>query len=290
MSLKSKNIIKKAGKLAILSLIILIIINLWFNFNNLDAKQNNKDNKISLKQDTNDYNYVNIKIKPLASVATAISTNIWIQYLSNNNQNKTSYLYNNLFSVKQVLNNSKNIKENILWKNMLFIKDYYNFIKSDFNKNISNSQNRKIALESILNQLEYRYTQANKNANFLLNQKKIIQDQYNKIEDSINQIKNKIKFNYTNNNLEELYSNMDDYYQLKQKETILKTYILYIDDFLKKYLVLNKYNKILINTLKINKDIIIKNSYLVIPDSWTAILKEYKLLITQEQYNKQKEQ
>jgi len=288
MSLKSRSIIKKAGKLAILSLIILIIINLWFNFNILNAKQENK--KVPIKQDINNYNYINIKIKPLASVAIAISTNIWIQYLSNNNQNKTSYLYNNLFSVKQVLNNSKQIKENILWKNMLFLKDYFNFIKTDFNKNINNSQNRKIALNSILNQLEYRYNQANKNANFLLNQKKIIQDQYNKIEDSITQLKNKIKFNYTNNNLEELYSNMDDYYNLKQKETILKTYILYINNFLKKYLILNKYNKILINTLKINKNIIIKNSYLVIPDSWKAILKEYKLLITQEEYNKQKEQ
>jgi len=284
MSLKSRLIIKKSFKIAIFSLLILIIINLWLNFGILKANTNEIP---ELNSAQNLYNFKNNDIKPIASVATAISTNLWIKLFKNQNNN-ISNIYNNIYSADEILKNSKNLKNDILWKNMLYIKDYYNFIKSDFNTTLKKSTNKKTTLESILNQLELRYKLANKNATFLINQRTIVNKAYNSSLTNIENIKNKIRYNYKNNKLEELYQNMDDYYAEKNKETIYKTYILYINDLLKKYLILNNYNEILINTLKLNKDIISKDSYIVIPDSWTEILKKYELILTESEYKNKK--
>jgi hypothetical protein len=60
---------------------------------------------------------------------------------------------------------------------------------------------------------------------------------------------------------------MDEFVIEKNKETLYKSYLVYINDLLKRYSLLNKYNKVLIKNLKLNKDIISKDSYIVIPDS-----------------------
>ncbi len=287
MSLKIKKIIGISLKIATFSLLILMIINFWINFTKADE---NKKNNISLNSANNFTTYKNSQINPIANVAIAISTNIWIKLFENNKKIKLNNIYDNIFSADEVIRNSQIIKENILWKNMLFIKEYYNFIKTDFNKTLKYSNNKKAILESILTQLKLRLNNANKNATYLLNQKKILVSSYDKIENNVNTIKWQIRYNYKNNNLKQLYQNMDDYYKEKYKLIILNTYILYINDFIKKYYILNEYNKILINVLELNKDAIIKNSYVVIPNNWKELLQKYELLITETEYKNKKQE
>ncbi len=283
MSLKSKSIIEKSFKIAIISLIILFSINLWFSyFSHIQTNQ-----KIELNS-ANFNNYINSNIKPIAWVSIAISTNIWIQLFKRSQDDNISYIYNNIYLTEQILSKNKTIFKNIVWKNLLYIKDYYNFVKTDFNKTLWKTNNRQETLNSIINQLKFRLTTANKNAKFLLNQKNILTKSYQTNKNNIESIKNKIRKNYKNVDIDSLYSNMNEYYIDKNKGIILNTYILYIDDLLVKYLNLNKYNKILLNTLTLNKDIISKKSYIVIPKEWTQILKKYNLILTEEEYKSQK--
>jgi len=285
MSLKSKKIIGISLKIATFSLLILIIINFGLNLNK--KEKYNTFNFNSAEE--NILNYKNLNIKPISNVAVAISTNIWIKLYEKNNKISISNIYNTIFSADEVIKNTKTVKENILWKNMLFIKEYYIFIKTDFNKILKNSKNKENTLNSILSQLKLRLNTANKNVHYLLSQKQLLISKYDKIQTNINSIKSNIRYNYKNNNLEQLYLNMDDYYKEKLKLIILNTYILYINDFIKKYYILNEYNKILINVLELNKDAIIKNSYVVVPNKWQELLKKYELLITETEYKKKKQ-
>jgi hypothetical protein len=77
---------------------------------------------------------------------------------------------------------------------------------------------------------------------------------------------------------------MNNYYDLKYKQIILKTNIIFINEFLKRYSYLNNYNKLLLDTLINNKDIISKNSYLVIPDSWNRLLRKFNLIYSESEY------
>jgi hypothetical protein len=62
---------------------------------------------------------------------------------------------------------------------------------------------------------------------------------------------------------------------------------VYINHFLWEYSYLNQYNKLLIDTLINNKEWIIKDSYVVIPDSGWALLKKFNLIYTEEEFKKQ---
>jgi len=55
--------------------------------------------------------------------------------------------------------------------------------------------------------------------------------------------------------------------KLKQENTNALTYIIFINKFLNYYVILNEYNKKVLDTLINNKEILIKNTQLVIPDT-----------------------
>ncbi|MBT3726873.1 hypothetical protein HOG21_04145 [bacterium] len=61
--------------------------------------------------------------------------------------------------------------------------------------------------------------------------------------------------------------NIEKYLELKKEYYYSKTYIIYINHFLERYNFLNNYNKRLLDTLINNKDALIKNTYIVLPDS-----------------------
>jgi hypothetical protein len=61
--------------------------------------------------------------------------------------------------------------------------------------------------------------------------------------------------------------NIDDYLKLVQESNYSRTYIVFINKFLNSYAVLNNYNKLVLDTLINNKEILVKNTQVVLPDS-----------------------
>jgi hypothetical protein len=80
-------------------------------------------------------------------------------------------------------------------------------------------------------------------------------------------LKKKIEKDFSDNNSKESLKNIDSYLELKKEYYYARTYIVYINHFLSEYNYLNKYNKLLLDTLINNKDALIKDAYVVIPDS-----------------------
>ena len=80
------------------------------------------------------------------------------------------------------------------------------------------------------------------------------------------------------------YENIKEYVALKDTYYNAKVFITYINAILKDYQIMNTYNKKLLDTLINNKEALIKNAYVVIPDSGTELLDDFNLLYTEEQY------
>lgn len=281
MPFKNKNIIKNLLKISILSLIFISLSNFWWFF--LTAKNIKTNNDL-----INKYNFKNTKIEEIAPVWVAIATNLAIKYTKNNSSNIT--IYNEIFKVDDFLNNSKETSKKIIIKNMIFIKEYLVFLKSDFNNILNKSNNRKNTLDNLINWLVLRQKNAIKNYNTLLSQKNILLKEYNLNNKKIEKLKKDLLIKYNETKTNETINLIEDYYKLKNKEIVLHTNIVFINNFLKEYDILNKYNSILLDTMVNNKDIIYKNSYLVIPSSWTNILKKLNLILDEKTFQKMKEE
>lgn len=277
MSLKAKQIIKNFIKITTLSLLFVV----WFLVINNYVWAEKWNEVINFK--SNEESYKNIKVNTIANVWVAISSNIWIginkkQKISEENIN------NKIFKVEDFYNTSDNLKNEIIIKNMLFTKEYFNILQMDFNSVISKSKNREKTLTNLINQLQIRYKNANTNSQTLIKQKELLNNEYNKISTQIETLKKNLENDFTKSESTKVFTHVEDYYILKNKEVSLKTNIIFINEFLKRYNYLNRYNKLLLDTIINNKDIISKNSYVVIPDSWSDLLKSFNIIFSEAEY------
>ena len=277
MSLKMKWIIKNIVKIATLSF---ILSSCFFIINNFVGAIENDEIVID---DSNNINYKNITVKPIANVWVAITSNIWI-WIKNDNKIEQKNINNKLFDVRDFYENKQSIKEEIIKNNMLFVQEYSNILRINFNDTLSKSKNKEKTLNNIIKQLEIRYTNSNNNIINLSKQRDILLSELEKISTKINNLKNNLEIDFTASKSSKVFKHVENYYDLKYKEISLKTNIIFIWEFIKRNIILNNYNKWLLDTLINNKDIISKNSFIVIPSSWSDLLKDFNLIFTEEEY------
>jgi len=272
MPLKIKQIIKKIIHISTFSLIFILL----FHFFNTNASENN-----------NSKEYKNIKIKEIAQVWVAITTNIgmWKTWDSDKVQ---LYVNPEILSPELFLTNPEKTREIIIKNNMLFLQEYYNISKADFNKIIRNSNNKNTTINNLLKQLKIRYKTAYNNFNNLKKQRQSLLSEYERISNQIEALKRNLESHFNKNEAQNVFNDVDSYYSLKHQQTILKTNIIFINNFLKKYTILISYNSKIIEVIELNKDALSKNSYVVIPKSWTKLLKEFELLYSEDEFKKLK--
>jgi hypothetical protein len=277
MSLKTKILIKNITRIMILSSILV----LWFLIiNSFVWAWNESDVKIDKR---NNINYKNITISPIANVWVAITMNIWT-WLNKQNKIEEVNINNQLFRVEDFYNNEDRIKSSIITKNMIFLKEYYNILKIDFNGILGKSKDKGKTLNNIIRQLEIRLRNANINITNLKKQRDILVTESQIVNSKINDIKKNLETNFSSSNPKKVFENVEVFYSLKYKEVNLQTNIIFLWEFINKYGFLNKKNTILLETLVVNKDIISKDSYIVIPTSGTKVLKDFNLIFSEEEY------
>ena len=206
----------------------------------------------------------------------AISTNIWTSYSQINSLPAT--IYKEIFSVSDLIENN-NTKNELIWNNMIIIKEYLNVLKTDIKSLINVSYNKTELLNAYIDQLEFRYTNWIENQKTLTKQKEVFIESANAANTKIETLKLKIANDFTNSNSQASLENIDEYLRLKQEYNYAKTYIIYINHFLNQYNFLNKYSKDLASVLINNKEAIIKDAYVVITDAWwIEALKDFNLI------------
>jgi len=277
----SKEINKFLAKILLLSTFIVLVFNIWDNLINANSDTN--------KTVTNNENYSNFKWinnNSLWKTWVAITTNIWIQFKLRWEVPAT--IYKDIFSVSEVIKNQDSANEELIWTNMIAVEEYKNILKTNVKQLLDTSYDKPRILDAFIDQLEYRYTLWVQNIKTLSEQKSVFLNDMNSTNSKIELLKKKIERDFSENNAKESLANIDTYLELKKQYYYARTYIVYINHFLSEYNYLNNYNKLLLDTLINNKDALIKDSFVVIPDSWTALLKNFNLIYDENEYKNTK--
>lgn len=271
----NKKIFKNIFKVSIISIIIVIVYKIWIIF--INANDNSKN-----VEKTNKSNFKVISSSDISKSWVAISTNIWIKY----NQKKviTQAIYQEYFTIEELKKEKSNVENAIIARHMIETKEYYSLLKTDFKTMLQNSNDRKKTLEWIYWQLRIRYNNAVESIKTLEAQKKVLVEEFDKINNLIEATKTKISEDFRKTDTKAVNQDIDQILKLRQDYYYLRTYIVFINNFLAYYNVLNNYNLNLINVFSSNKDAIEKESYVVLPASGNEILKEYWLLYTEDEY------
>lgn len=77
---------------------------------------------------------------------------------------------------------------------------------------------------------------------------------------------------------------LTSYLSEKQKNTYARTYLVFLGKFISTYQTMNTYNKTLLDTLINNKEALIKNVTVVLPDSGTNLMKQLNLVKTEAEW------
>lgn len=268
-------------KILLLTTVFAGIFYAWTTF--LNAQNTNIQPEIK-NQNTSQFSTPSNK--NLGRTSVAIASNIGLKF--NKNKEISSTIYKEIFSISDLIKTTKYNENKLLAKNYVLIQEYRNLLKTDFKDYIDSSLNKQEVLDAILWQLEYRYIDANSNIQNLNKQKEILLSAMNQSSTVIDSLKWNMSRNYNSFDIDNTYTDIQKYVEAKEQFYHAKVFIVYINVMLRDYQVLNKYNKLLLDTMINNKQAIINNSYVVLPDSGTQLLKDFDLLYTEEQFKAKK--
>lgn len=262
-------------KVFMLTSVFFVIINyFWYLLNANDTTPST--------QNQNKTRFTSKDIEVLWDVWVAISTNIGTRYKQTSETPVT--IYKDVVDIWYILGNQNIAKDKIITANMVVLNEYFNVLKTDIRSLLSTSSDRELALNAFIAQLEYRYRMWVENSKTLSMQKAELLKAYNSSNTEIDRLKGKISDDFWDFNNTETINNIDSYLKIRQENMNARTYIVFINKFLNYYAVLNEYNKKVLDTLINNKEIIIKNSQVVVPDSGWELLKELKILYSEEEW------
>lgn len=262
-------------KIIILTWVFFVIINYFWYFLNADQTQ-------VKSQNSNKEKFISGDIEIMWNVWVAISTNIWTRYKET--KEIPVNIYKDVIDIWYILWNKNIAKDKIITANMVLLNEYFNILKTDIKSLLSISSDREFALNSFIAQLEYRYKLWVENSKILNMQKQELVKSYESSNKQIENVKQKIWSDFWNFNNIETLKNIDSYLKLREENTNAFTYIVFINKFLNYYAILNNYNKKVLDTLINNKEILIKNTQVVIPNTGGELLKQLNILYTEEEW------
>lgn len=267
-------------KVLTLTCVFFVVINYFWYFIKADNTKTIKELSVENKQ-----KFTTKDINVLSPVWVALTTNIWTRYKER--KEIPVSIYKDVLDIWYILSNQNVAKDKIITVNMIAVNEYLNILKTDVRWLLAWSNDRAFALNSFISQLEYRYKIWIENSKTLMMQKTELTKSFNETEAELESIKTKMWKDFWNFDSNQTIKNMDDYLKLREENLNARTYIIFIDKFLLYYSTLNNYNKKILDTLINNKEILVKNTQVVIPDTGWTLLKDLKILYTEEEWKKQ---
>lgn len=255
----------------VLSVFLILSFNIWENLINANTSlktTTTTENKTIFKKENNSI---------LGISWVAITTNIGTRLQQKRNIPVT--IYKEIMSLEEMLNNTKQVGDELIWKNMIIINEYKNVLKTDVKKLLWNSYNKSALLDAYIEQLEFRYVNGVKNEQQLINQNNVLETAMNDANSQIEVLKGKIGTDFSSNDSEASVQNIEKYLEIKREYDYARIYAVYINQFIVQYDFLNNYNKNLLDVLINNKEALIKDVFVVIPDNWGIdSLKSFNLI------------
>jgi hypothetical protein len=260
----------------ILTLFFTLILNLsWGYIGPMLGVETNASSANSKKFQETNINY-------LGSIATALSISI-------GQKDKILLgtpvgLAQSAITISAVIANPTEWQKRLIGANMSMIQSYANLLSTDILSLLDRSTDRANTLDDHITLLEDYGEDITERIIYIDEQ---IRELNNIINEST-QIGTSAKANLDTSYKWLDYTGVDDaiekYTKAKTADTRARIYLAYLKKFRSSYIALQTKNKELITALKNNREALIKRSSVVIPTSWTNILKDLHLIETEAEY------
>lgn len=234
--------------------------------------------------EANENKFKKVNAGYLGTVWVAVSLNVGTKLKSANDTPVS--LTTEVLPISYILANKTVSRNKIITANMVSINEYLNILRTDVNKLLNQSSDREAMLESYLDQLRLRYNSTTEQISVLKQQSTQLTATINSSDQNISKLKNDLTNNYKTLDYDKTESTLDEYLHQKDANTYAKTYLVFIWKFIQSYTILNDYNKIAMDTLVNNKEALIKNVTIVMPDSSTKLMKKFNLIKTEADFKK----
>lgn len=231
---------------------------------------------------TNDEKYKNVNTWFLGKTWVALSLNIWTK--QKDAMETPINLNSEVLPISYILANKTTSRNKIITSNMMMLNEYLNILKTNINQLLDQSSDRESMLESYLDQLRSRYKSTQDNITILNQQASELQQAVTQSDQKMDKLKTDLTTAYKTLDYDKTQSTLDEYLSEKDKNTYAKTYLVFLGKFIESYTILNSYNKVVLDTLINNKDALIKNVTVVMPDSWTNLMKKFELIKTEAEF------
>ena len=260
-----KQTIKTLGRITTLTLIILVFFRVTTAF--LETENPSELNK---------YNFKSAASSELGNVWVAVSTNIWIRFEQNKNTSSTG---NSNIKLGMLSWDTLADRDEVLSVNILALKDYNNLMRTDVKEFLSTASNKSKALDGFISQLELRYKNGVQNGRALeLQVAKLEADMAAALE-KVAQHKAEMAAGLKAHDTDAIMTAMDNYLIETNNYNIAQSNLMFVKYFVRKYLEFSVKNKTLLDTLINNKEALSNGSFIVIPDSWTNLLRDLNLIL-----------
>lgn len=229
-------------------------------------------------ENQNAQTYLSASYTPLGTSGVALSTRIGTKWTNASITSRSDSYFREVLALGIDAETRKALRDKFLAENMQQIREYLELSRVDINELLTQSSDRKTALENHISGLESGYKNAALSSANLQKLKELFLSELETTSNSIESIKTQMATNFSASDAESTLEDADTYFDFRNTYTEVFTDIVFINQFLKQYEFLNAYNKGLLDTLINNKKALIEGSYVVIPDSGDEFLKPLHLI------------
>lgn len=231
---------------------------------------------------SNDVQYKRVGSAYLGAAGVAVSMNIGTK--EKDRREIPLNLYDEVMPIGTALADKGTGEKRVLASHMVAANAYINILRTDVNKLLDSATDREATLESFVDQLKYRYKSTDEYLANLRLQGQDLSASATASEQKIAQIKTDLTNAYRTFDYDKTEDLVNRYIEEKQRETTVKTYLVFINRFIDTYTTLNAYNKLLLDTLINNREALIKDVTVVLPDSGTKLMNKLNLVKTESEF------
>lgn len=233
----------------------------------------------------NDVEFKRKAVPYLGDTAVALSLNVG---LSKKSQiDAPVRLYGEVMPIAEVLADKGEGRKKVISSNMVAASEYLNILKTDVNLILDQSSDRQATLESFTDQLKYRYKTTVGYLQTLSAQRAELQAAITDSTTKIESIKAGLTASYKNLDYDKTEELLEQYLEQKDRETYARTYLVFVERFATTFGALNAHNKLLLDTLINNREALVKDVTIVLPDSGTELMKKLTLIKTEAEFKSQ---
>ena len=223
---------------------------------------------------SNDSRFVQADNTYLGNVATALSLS-----LGQKEKQKTlilgwTMLSNDTLSISELISHPKESQSRLIGGHMQALTQYANVLSVDITKMLDSATDRQKALDEHISLLKNYGNVTNEKIKVLSEQILDLKNFIIENGDTWTSAKWALQTSLTTMNYVWVDAAIDAYTKAKDSENHSRIYLVYLDRFAAMYTKMQDKNRKILDTLSNNREALIKRSTVVIPASWTDILKE----------------